>query len=319
MTEENAVRRPGLAGAWSATPTPFTDEMQVDIESVKRMVEHHIRLGVKGLFLAGTCGEGPWMPNRERRTLVRTVAKYANGKLPLAVQVTDNSAARILDNIQTAREDGASIAIIASPDFFLNPTPERVLKLYLEAVRASPLPVGIYDRGSFSAVPVPDSILKAIYAEPNVVLVKDSSLQPSRRAIALAARRKRPELRLLNGAEFNCVEYLQAGYDGLLLGGGIFNGYLAGKIIDAVAAGDLALAERLQRRMNRIMYAVYGGKKLRCWLAGEKWLLVRMGIFQTWKNFIGYPASEKRGYALTESCLRAIERVLERDADVLFP
>jgi len=44
---------------WSATPTPFTMDREVDRESLGRMVEHHVRLGVDGLFLAGTCGEGP--------------------------------------------------------------------------------------------------------------------------------------------------------------------------------------------------------------------------------------------------------------------
>jgi dihydrodipicolinate synthase/N-acetylneuraminate lyase len=144
-----------------------------------------------------------------------------------------------------------------------------------------------------------------------VILVKDSSSDPARRRIALAARKKRPSLRLLTGDEFTCADYLLAGYDGLLLGGGVFNGYLAGRIVAAVAAGDTAQARRLQERMNRIMYDVYGGKKIACWLAGEKHLLVEMGIFRTWKNHLGY--------TLTASCRRAIARVLKRDNDVLLP
>lgn len=308
---KKAIKIDKLSGIWSATPTPFTDKMKIDTVSVKRMVEHHLRLGVKGLFLAGTCGEGPWMPERERRTLMRTTAKYAKGRLQLAIQVTDNSTARILDNIDSAKEDGADIAVIAPPYFLLNATPKKILNLYIQAIRQSPLPVGIYDLDSFGPVSVPDAVIKTVYAEKKVLLVKDSSMNPRRQQIALTARRKRPQLRLLNGWEFNCVDYLKAGYDGLLLGGGIFNGYLASKIIEAVEAGDLSLAEQLQRRMNRIMYAVYGGKKIGCWLSGEKKLLVEMGIFRTWKNFLDYP--------LTKVCSKAIDRVLEKDIDILLP
>lgn len=300
-----------LGGVWSATPTPFTENMEIDTVSVKRLVEHHLRIGVKGLFLAGTAGEGPWMPNRMRRTLVRTVSKYAKGRLVLAVQVTDNSAARILVNIDEAKEDGADIAVIAAPNFVVWPTPQKFIDLYAQAIRQSPLPVCVYDRGTGSPVFVPNAAMKAIYAERNVILVKDSSVDPKRRKIALAARRKRPTLRLLNGHEFTCVEYLKAGYDGLLLGGGIFNGYLAGRIIEAVAAGDLSLAEHLDKRMKRIMYAVYGGKKVKCWLSGQKKLLVEMGIFRTWKSFLNLP--------LTKDCIRAIHRVLEKNRDVLLP
>ena len=309
MARKIAIER--LGGVWSATPTPFTGKMTVDTQSVKRLVQHHLRLGVRGLFLAGTCGEGPWMPDRERRRLVQSVANYAQGKLLLAVQVTDNSAARILDNIRAAKEDGADIAIIAPPYFLLNDTPGNLLNLYTEAVRHSPLPVGIYDRGSAGAVTAPDEVMESVCREENVILIKDSSADPKRRDLFLAARRKRPELLLFNGWEFNCVDYVQAGYDGLLLGGGIFNGHLAGKVIQAGEAGDLALAQRLQERMNRIMYDVYGGKDIECWLSGLKKLLVQMDIFGTWRNFLNYP--------LTDACSNAIDRVMEDDADVLFP
>lgn len=298
-------------GVWSAAPTPFTETMEVDTEAVARMVEHHIRLGLKGLFLAGTNGEGPWMPEHDKRALVRAVVDCGRGRLPVSVQVTDNSAARVLDNMHAAKEDGADIVVIASPYFLVNGTPRTIGDLYLRAIRESPLPVGIYDLGTFRPVFVPDHVLKRIYAEPNVILIKDSSRQPQRREIALAAKHKRPELVLLNGWEFTCVEYLQAGYDGLLLGGGVFNGYLAGQIMQAVAEGKPALANRLQRRMNRIMYAVYGGKKSACWLSGEKKLLCEMGIFSTWRNHLDYP--------LTRSCERAIAKVLAQDADVLLP
>ena len=95
-----------LRGAWSAAPTPFTERMEVDKAAVRRMVSHHARLGVNGLFLAGTNGEGPWMTERQRRELVVTAVKHNRGRMLIAVQVTDNSAARILDNIAAARQDG---------------------------------------------------------------------------------------------------------------------------------------------------------------------------------------------------------------------
>ncbi len=296
---------------WSATPTPFTDTMSVDKVAVRRMVEHHVKLGVTGLFLLGTCGEGAWMTDGQRRELVATVVKHNQGRLRLAVQVTDNSAARILDNMAWAKQAGADIAVIAPPYFLMNAKPQQIRNLYVQAVRQSPLPVGIYDRGDHGPVAVPDSVLKSLYDERKVVLIKDSSSNPRRRRIALAAKRKRRKLLLLDGNEFICVEYLTAGYDGLLLGGGIFNGYLAGQIMQAVAAADIDLADQLQARMNRIMWDVYGGKKITCWLSGQKKLLVEMGIFRTWRNYLDYP--------LTKGCEQAIAKVMRRDADILFP
>ena len=296
---------------WSAAPTPLTDDMRVHTGDVRRMIDHHFRLGIDGLFLAGTNGEGPWLPEGEKRILVRTAVEHVKGTLKIAVQVTDNSTARILDNIRAAADDGADIAVIAPPTFFMNATPSTLKKHYIDAIRASSLPIGIYDRGDFGPVKVPVAVLSAVYAEKNVVMVKDSSTKPDNARCALDSRKKRPGLRLLNGFEFGCVEYLTQGYNGMLLGGGVFNGYLARMILDAVRSGDIRLAHRLQKRMNRIMYAIYGGRNISCWLAGEKKLLVEMGLFSTWNNFPRYP--------LTKSCIRAIERVLREDADVLLP
>lgn len=200
-SERITPKRPAClpGGVWSAAPTPFTAGMEVDVESVRRMVDHHFALGVKGLFLCGTNGEGPWMPDAQRRRLVRAVIRHVDGRLPIAVQVTDNSAARIMDNINMAKGEGADIAVLAPPYFMVNASPDTIHKLYSDVIRSSPLPVGIYDRGKASSVFVPDTILRRIYMEPNVAIIKDSSTDPARMRIALAAynalRRLLPPLR----------------------------------------------------------------------------------------------------------------------------
>lgn len=296
---------------WSATPTPFTETMNIDEPAVERLVEHHIQIGAEGLFLAGTCGEGPWMPLRERRRLVRRTRAASRGSLLLAVQVSDNSVERILENAGWAMEDGADIAVIAPPQFMLNASPRAVADFYLEAIRRLPMPVCIYDRPGGGDLGIRDEFLQEVYGEDNVVMIKDSSCDPARNAMALEVRRGRPDLRLFTGDEFNCVRYLVDGYDGLLIGGAVFNGVLARLILGAVQRGDVELARQLQERMNRLMYAVYGGKEIRCWLSGLKKLLVEMGIFGTWRNYPDYP--------LTGECEAAIFDALATEREILLP
>ena len=288
-------------GVWSATPTPLTAERRLDAPSVPRLVEHHVKMGVAGLMLAGTCGEGPWLSDADREGMIRTVAAAARGRLRLAVQVTDNSAARTLANVEKAAAWGAEIAVVAQPYFFLNGTADRQLAFYREIARQSALPVGFYDRGKASPYVMPESHLTELLTEPNIAMVKDSSQLPAHRAAFLAARRLRPDLILLDGDEFECVSYLQAGYDGLLLGGGIFNAGLAQRIIRAVRAGEAAEAARLQARMNDLMLRVYGGPKIECWMTGLKELLVQMGIFSTNANLLDYPLTDECRRQITEA------------------
>ena len=145
---------------WSATPTPFDQNMEINVESAHRLVDHHIKLGIGGLFLLGTCGEGPWMPDRLRRELVKQVVEHNDGRLTIAVQVTDNSAARILKNIEMVREEGGDIAVVAAPYFVHRPNPAKIEKLYREVVEQSPLPIGIYDFGQRAPTLVPLEVLE---------------------------------------------------------------------------------------------------------------------------------------------------------------
>ena len=253
-------------------------------------------------MLGGTCGEGPWLRVDDKEALTRATVTAADGRLRVALQVTDNSAVRVLANIEQAAAWGAEVAVVDAPWFFLNGTPERKLAHYREIARRSALPVGFYDRGKHSPNALPETHLAELLAEPNIVMVKDSSQTDSRRDLYLAAMKARPELVVLDGDEFNCVSYLRAGYSGLLLGGGIFNGAIANRLIAAVRAGDIVEAERLQARMNDLMLRVYGGPKIECWLTGLKELLVQMGIVSTNVNTLDYP--------LTETCRAEIAAAL---------
>jgi 4-hydroxy-tetrahydrodipicolinate synthase len=286
------VTRALQGGLWSATPTPFTRDLQVDVGSVERMVEHHVSSGVTGLMLAGTCGEGPWLRNQDREVLVQTTIKAAAGRLRVAVHVAENSAGQVLDRIDAAAAAGAEYAVVSPPFFALNLSPDRLFAHYREIARHSPIPIGLYDRGAASPYVLPESHFDELFSEPAIVLVKDSSTSVARRDRYLEVRRQRPGLLLFSGDEFSCVEYLRAGYDGLLLGGAIFNARLAGRIMTAVRAGDFDSANRNEQRMRDLMHRVYGGPKIECWLTGLKELLVQMKVFSTSANLLGYPLTE---------------------------
>ena len=285
---------------WSATPTPLTSDLAVDIPSVVKMIHEALTNGVQGVFLAGTCGEGPWLPDREKSRLVRTAVAAAEGKLKIAVQVTDNSVPRIVDNITRAEDDGANIAIIASPATFMNPTPSRIAALFTDAAMASSLPVGIYDLGRHRPVVIPEDRLKDIYQLPQVTLVKDSSGSPDRRAIALAARVEKPGLLLFNGDEFRCLDYLEAGYNGFMFGGAAAVAPQLKKIVALFASGRLEEARAVEAEMKQVLFGIYGGQSISCWLTGLKYYMVRRGLFASTASYLGYP--------LTEECRAFVEQ-----------
>jgi len=290
---------PTAVPIWSAAPTPLTTDLKVDVASLNRMVDAAVQEGMQGLFVAGTCGEGPWLPDRERSRLFKAAVQAAGGRLKIAAQVSDNSVPRILDNVALAAEAGVDYAIIAPPATMFNATPERIVALFTEAASASTLPVGIYDLGKHRPIMIPLEALSQVYLLPNVHLVKDSSGMPDRREAALAARRQKPALKLFNGDEFRCTEYLQAGYDGFMFGGAAAIAPQLARIGELFVAGRLEEVAALDAEMKQTLLGIYGGEKIACWLTGLKHYMVCRGLFSTSASFLEYP--------LTAECRAFIE------------
>ena len=72
------------------------------------------------------------------------------------------------------------------------------------------------------------------------------------------------------------------------------------RIAQLFAAGRLEEAAVVDEEMKRVLYGIYGGESIACWLTGLKHYMVRRGLFSTSANFLGYP--------LTDECRAFIER-----------
>ena len=298
-------------GAWSAMSTPLTAEGLVDENALEKLVEHQIKLGIKGLFLGGTAGEGPFLPYAERLRLIRFTVRFAAGRLPIAFQITDNSAERMIENLNRYQDQGIDIAVIAPPFFQCDASQKFFFDLYSQVIEACRIPVGIYNRGKYSSEYVEPETLGRILDNPKVVLVKDSAGQEDFKAAILAAKaRRNGTLAALCGDEFNCVPYLRDGYNGVLFGGGCFNGAYAAEIHRLVRAGKVEEAQKLQEHLDEVLFKVFGGKTLECWLAGQKELMVRLGVFNTARTLLNY--------RITDACSQAIDEVLRDEKEWLF-
>ena len=305
------IKADSFDGVWSAMSTPLTEDYAVDADALERLVEHQIRLGIKGVFLAGTAGEGPFLPDKERLRLAQLTVQFTQGRLPIAMQITDNSAERMIENLERYQDSGIDIAIIAPPFFQLNEQKgDFLFNLYKKVIDASKLPVGIYNRGKHSSVFVTPETLRRLLEEPKVILCKDSASQPEfTEAIMQAKKHRNGNLAALCGNEFDCIPYLKAGYDGLLFGGACFNGRYAVEMHRLARAGQFDEAQKVQAHLVEVMQKVFGGKNIECWLAGQKEIMRRLGVFNTATTFLNYTVSEE--------CSKMIDEVLRTEKEWL--
>lgn len=287
---------------WSAAPTPFLSDFSIDHRSVERMVQHHVALGVDGIMLAGTCGEGPWMTVSDLAELVSRAKQSQAGEIALTAHVTDNSPRRVLERIEAAAKAGAEAVVLSTPYFWFPATASTVTRFFVEVIERSPLPVGVYDRGSAAACSLAES-LEEILEHPRVTFCKDSAAFDAVRSARLTEiKQRKPEFLIFCGDEFKCIPSLETGYDGLLLGGAVFNARLARLIVGEVRRGNLKAAQAHQEKMNALMYRVYGGERFVCWLGGLKYLLQQLGIFSTTVSHLPF--------SLTDECRAGIDEMV---------
>ena len=181
----------------------------------------------------------------------------------------------------------------------------------MEVIEKSSLPVGVYHRGKHSSVGIEIDTLEQIIEHPKVVIVKDSSSDSTAcEMICRATKKRKDELFALEGDEFNSVPYIEAGYDGLMFGGACFNGFMANKILKLAKSGNIEGAQTMQKHMNKIMRKVFGGDNP-CWLAGQKQMMVELGIFNTNKTIIDYQINKK--------CISTIKRIVDQEKAYLLP
>ena len=134
-------------GAWSAMSTPLTLDGRVDADALEKLVEHQLKLGIKGLFIGGTAGEGPFLADAERARLAKLTVRFAAGRMPVAMQVTDNSAERMVENLGRYQDEGIDIAVVAPPFFQLDATQDFLYGIYCKVMDACQIPVGLYNLG----------------------------------------------------------------------------------------------------------------------------------------------------------------------------
>jgi 4-hydroxy-tetrahydrodipicolinate synthase len=231
-----------LSGVYPIVPTPFTDDGELDLESLARLVAYLLEVGVSGLALLGFLGEVHKLSAAERRRVIEVAVAQAGGRIQVLVGVRALGAADAVEQAQAARDLGADAVFVAPIDV----QDDRSLYSYFSTVAArSPLPVLIHDfPEEFRTKLSPDLIARlgnevddiiGIKLEDTPVLVKLSRL------LELA-----PTMQVLGGlGGMYFVEELRRGSVGIMTGFAfpqllvdIFRLHGQGRITEAVSLFD---------------------------------------------------------------------------------
>ena len=145
-------------GVYPILPTPFTESGELDIDSIRRLIDYQKTTGVAGVAVLGFMGEADKLSDAERRAVLETASQQAAGELEMWVGIRTLGTMGAVEAAQIAEANGATCVFVA-------PIPiqnDAELYRHFQTVKESvSIPVMIHDYpASFGVILSPELIAR---------------------------------------------------------------------------------------------------------------------------------------------------------------
>lgn len=273
--------------------TPLTREGDLDVDSLKGLLDHIIEGGVHGVFVLGTSGEAPSLSQEMRRELVAQACQHVDRRIPVLVGISDTSPDESVALAQFAADQEADAVVLAAPYYF--PMHQSDLERYVRDIAPElPLPFLLYNMPSHTKVAFDVSTIVELLDVEGFVGVKDSSGNMNYFNQLLQLLSDRPDFSLLMGPEELMAESVLMGGHGGISGGSNLFPELYVSLYEAAVTEDLQATHRLQQKVMRLSQAIYNvGKPPTGYLTGIKAALSMFGLCTPQLASPLYPLSDQ--------------------------
>jgi len=203
-------------GVMPAVTTQFTANDTLDLDMFKVNLKAQLDAGVHGIVLGGTLGEASTLSEEEGRKLTRETVAFVDGKVPVLINIAEQTTQAAINLAKTAEEDGAKGLMILPPMRYKASDAEIVT--YFKAVaKSTSLPIMIYNNPiDYKLVVTLDMFAELLEACPNIQAVKESTRDTTN--ITRIKNRFGNRLAIMTGVDTLALESLVLGADGWVAG-----------------------------------------------------------------------------------------------------
>jgi len=228
-------------GVMPAVTTQFTAKDTLDLKLFKVNIDAQLEAGVHGIVLGGTLGEASTLTDEERRILTRETVKIVDGKVPVLMNIAEQTTKAAIDLAKTAEEDGAAGLMILPPMRY-NAGDEEVVQYFKDIANSTTLPIMIYNNPvDYKIMVTLDMFAELVNACPNIQAVKESTRDTTN--VTRIKNRFGDRLAIMTGVDTLALESLLIGADGWVAG-----------LVDAFPAETVAIYEL--QKAGRIKEAI---------------------------------------------------------------
>jgi len=161
-------------GTGVALVTPFKNDLSVDYNALKNIVNFNIENGTNYLVIMGTTGESVTVSKSEKKEITKTISEVNNSRLPLVLGIGGNNTVDVINEIRSTDLIGVSALLSVSP-YYSKPTQEGIYQHFKAISEASPIPIILYNvPGRTSKNMLPETVLRLARDFENIIAVKEA-------------------------------------------------------------------------------------------------------------------------------------------------
>ena len=257
-------------GSFPALVTPFTNG-ELDLETLKKLVEWHIGEGTNGLVPVGTTGESPTLSHAEHEAVVEEVVRATAGRVPVIAGAGSNNTLEAIRLAQHAEKVGANALRVVTP-YYNKPTQRGLIAHFTAVHDCCALPIIIYNIPGRSVIDMTPATMGELSRLPRIVGVKDATGDLARVSQQRAACG--PDFIQLSGEDATALGFNAHGGVGCISVTANVAPKLCAEFQAATLAGDYAVALDYQDRLMPLHEAIF----VEPGLVGVKYAMSRLGL-----------------------------------------
>ncbi len=157
-----------------AVTTKFTSDDTLDLVMFEKNIRAQIDAGVHGIILGGTLGEASTLEQEEKETLIKTSIALADGKIPVIMNVAEQSTKGAIEAAQTAEKVGAQ-GLMLLPPMRYKATDYETVAYFKAVAKNTSLPIMLYNNPVDYKIEVTLDMLEELMACDNIQAIKEST------------------------------------------------------------------------------------------------------------------------------------------------
>lgn len=259
-----------FTGSLPALITPFKNG-ELDLDTLKKLVEWHVGEGSNGLVPVGTTGESPTLSHEEHEIVVEEVVRAAAGRFPVIAGAGSNNTLESIRFVQHAEKVGADAALVVTP-YYNKPTQRGLIAHYTSIHDSSNLPIIIYNIPGRSVIDMTPETMGELAKLPRIAGVKDATGDLAR--VPLTRLSCGTDFIQLSGEDATALGYNAHGGKGCISVTANVAPKLCAQMQAATLKGDFATALEITDRLMPLHKAIFAEPGL----VGAKYGMSKLGL-----------------------------------------